>query len=98
MVQARPGELVLNRQQQMKVMMQAGSDVFKDLGIPSNKMYQSGGYVPARGGDGAAQITLVFEGDAGEIAGNLMVKGMNTVTGQKAVVRVVRSSRRNGEI
>ena len=64
----------------------------------SAQRFQNGGYVRAPDTGGAPVITLIFEGDAAEIAGNLIVKGVTTSGGQSAIVNVIKRSRRNGDL
>jgi hypothetical protein len=92
----QPGELVLNRRQQLAIQSKAGPHVFEDVGVGRGQSYQSGGFVS--GGGGGMNVVIVFEGDAAEIAQSLVVRGVNTSGGQRAIVNVIKSSQRNGEL
>jgi hypothetical protein len=93
----QPGELVLNRQQQMAIQAKAGPRIFQDVGVPRGRSYQGGGYVRSDPGM-PMSITLNFEGDASKIAEMFVIRGATTSKGQRAIVNVIKSSRRNGDL
>jgi hypothetical protein len=94
---ARPGELVLNRQQQGLVERSAPG-VFQQAGImrPRGASPASSASSPAL--PTALSIRLAFEGDAAAVIGNIIVKGVETSNGQRAIVNVIKSSRKNGDL
>ena len=92
---ARPGELVLNKQQQRAIQGRAGANVFADAGVGSGgaglQRFQSGGYVRAEAVGGAIVIELHV--DEGVVLGQVA-----SGKGERVIVRTVQKAKRNGEL
>lgn len=96
MIKARPGEVVLNRQQQASIQARAGDRIFEEVGIQS--FYNGGRVSAAPQVPQSLHLTISLEGDAQAVIGNLIVRGVETSTGQRAIVSVVKNGRKNGEL
>jgi hypothetical protein len=78
------------------VQSRAGYRIFEDVGI---QQFQAGGRVsPAPAAPESLHVTLAFEGDAQAIVGNLIVRGVETSSGQRAIVSVIKNGRKNGDL
>jgi hypothetical protein len=96
LARVRPGEVILNKQQQSMVQSRAGYRIFEDVGI---QQFQAGGRVsPAPPAAESLHIRIAFEGDAQAIVGNLIVRGVETSSGQRAIVSVIKNGRKNGDL
>jgi hypothetical protein len=98
LIAARPGEVILNRSQQGALKQLAGRGILQQIGVPG---FEGGGAVPAMPppiSQGPIRINLAFEGEASEILGKIIVRGANTSSGQRAIVNVIKTGRRNGDL
>jgi hypothetical protein len=96
LARVRPGEVILNKQQQSMVQSRAGYRIFEDVGI---QQFQNGGRVsPAPAAAQSLHVNIVVEGDAQAVLGNLIVRGVETSSGQRAIVSVIKNGRKNGDL
>jgi hypothetical protein len=94
----RPGELVLNRAQQSAVMSRAGSDVFRNIGVPTvntTGRYADGGYVPSGGKGGDQSINIYL--DATVDSEGIFIRGGSTKNGQRVIINQINQARLNRE-
>ena len=89
----RPGELVLNREQQRRVEARAGASIFQSIGVARGGSYQAGGYVPAIGGGGGGSLTIEMHVEEGIVVGKIQ-----SSSGERVIVNTVKKARRNGDL